>query len=255
MNEYWLARTLGDPLKAAEFFSKHGESQPESRDDMIALAKRLAWGDANAEALAEGIKKAGIPPRYADATTSTMPRLWPNSKRWLYLHGDVGTGKTHAACALSIARCQGVVSIPYDDSVGYRDYSRHARSFSVLFHSVPSLLLRIKNSFRDGSHESEYSIVDEAVNVGVLVLDDLSAEKSSEWSVQILYAILNGRYNEMRETIITSNRPLSKLGVSLAVNGDDSTGLRIVDRIYEMSEQIAMNGKSRRATSREKENA
>lgn len=41
----------------------------------------------------------------------------------------------------------------------------------------------------------------------LLVLDDMGAEKMSEWVTQTLYAILNARYQSQLPTIITTNAP------------------------------------------------
>ena len=41
----------------------------------------------------------------------------------------------------------------------------------------------------------------------LLVLDDLGAEKTSEWVEETLNLIVNTRYNERRATIFTSNYP------------------------------------------------
>ncbi len=41
----------------------------------------------------------------------------------------------------------------------------------------------------------------------LLVLDDLGAEKTSEWVEETMNLIVNTRYNERRVTIFTSNYP------------------------------------------------
>ena len=41
----------------------------------------------------------------------------------------------------------------------------------------------------------------------LLVLDDLGAEKTSEWVEETMNLIVNTRYNERRLTIFTSNYP------------------------------------------------
>jgi DNA replication protein DnaC len=54
---------------------------------------------------------------------------------------------------------------------------------------------------------TEYSILQDVIQADVLVLDDLGAEKSSEWTLSMLYHVINERYNDCRTTIITSNLP------------------------------------------------
>lgn len=55
---------------------------------------------------------------------------------------------------------------------------------------------------------------------GLLVLDDVGAEKMTEWAAQTLYAILNARYQSRLPTIVTTNNP-------------DAIDERIVSRLYE----------------------
>jgi DNA replication protein DnaC len=52
---------------------------------------------------------------------------------------------------------------------------------------------------------TEYSILQNVIQADVLVLDDLGAEKSSEWTLSMLYHVINERYNTQSTTIITTN--------------------------------------------------
>ena len=81
--------------------------------------------------------------------------------------------------------------------------------------------------------------MDRYATVQHLVLDDLGAEKSSDWATQILYLIINERYENMRPIIITSNLTIKALGTKM---GDD----RLSSRINGMCEIILMDGPDRR---------
>ena len=59
---------------------------------------------------------------------------------------------------------------------------------------------------------NKYSLVD------WLVLDDLGIEKTSDWSFQTLYLIINQRYEKLKPVIFTSNLSLEELAGQL---GDD----------------------------------
>lgn len=64
-------------------------------------------------------------------------------------------------------------------------------------------------------------------NAPCLVIDDLGAEKTSEWTNTTLFDIINYRYNENLQTIITSNFSLDEIGHR--VNGYE--GERLIRRI------------------------
>ena len=81
-------------------------------------------------------------------------------------------------------------------------------------------------------------IIEQAKKVELLVLDDLGAEKPSEWVVEKLFQVVNYRYNEMLPTIFTSNLSPEEL--------ENRIGERTVARIIEMAKVIRMVGKNLR---------
>ena len=80
----------------------------------------------------------------------------------------------------------------------------------------------------------------------LLVLDDLGAEKTSEWVEETLNLIVNTRYNERRATIFTSNYEEKEDRTdpeSLLVR----VGFRMHSRLYEMCEFLEFDGADYRA--------
>jgi len=77
--------------------------------------------------------------------------------------------------------------------------------------------------------------------VVLLVLDDLGAEKVSDFVLQTLYDLLDRRYGECLETIITSNLSLDQLTVHYGSHGD-----RLASRIAGMGPALVLKGKDRR---------
>lgn len=69
----------------------------------------------------------------------------------------------------------------------------------------------------------------------VVILDDLGAERNTEWVTERLYLIINARYGEMLPTIITSNLEMEELE---QYPGWD----RIVSRLFEMCHLVKMDG-------------
>lgn len=137
----------------------------------------------------------------------------------LYLYGAPGTGKTFLAT---------LIAQSFDD---------------VIFGDVPSLLDEIKRTF-DGGHESPQEIIGRYGSCELLILDDIGTGKVSDWSVGVLYQIINARYNAKKPLIVTSNYDLAGLEERLATSGDDVTAQRIVSRLGEkvVAETVAFLG-------------
>uniref|UniRef100_UPI0028DCCB39 ATP-binding protein n=1 Tax=uncultured Selenomonas sp. TaxID=159275 RepID=UPI0028DCCB39 len=143
----------------------------------------------------------------------------------LFLHGEKGTGKTKLAAIIANER---------------------ARAGSpVLFASVPDLMADIRASFASGGTSEAVQTVK---NTPFLVLDDLGAEKMTEWVGEQLFCIVNHRYNEMLPTVVTSNYSPTRVIAHMAtVDGrgnviDDLQGQRIMSRIYGMCERVEIKG-------------
>lgn len=123
------------------------------------------------------------------------------------LRGATGCGKTHLA--ISIAKEQS----------------------DFIFISVPDLLLKIRSSF-NGGQESEEEIIREYSSVQALILDDMGAEKTSEFAITTLYIILDRRIRECLKTIITTNLSQGEI--------EQTFGARIASRMAAM-ENIKIN--------------
>jgi len=139
-------------------------------------------------------------------------------KRGIFIDGNTGTGKTHLAVA-----CLHWL-IP-QTNVSYR------------FLPTSELMLELKASF---SRDGEKGVLDHHRKPTVLVLDDIGAEKVSDWSRQMFYTLIDRRYRDMSITIITSNLSLAKISELI----DD----RISSRIPEMCEVVHLTGPDKRVT-------
>ncbi|MCX7625235.1 MAG: ATP-binding protein [Candidatus Sumerlaeaceae bacterium] len=128
----------------------------------------------------------------------------------LLLYGKEGTGKTHVAIGI----LKEVI----------------AKGYRGLYWNVPELFLELRRTMSNSVDVDEASIIDEAVDTDLLVLDDLGAEKVSDYVMDRLYVLINGRYENDLPTIITTNRSLEELRGQI--------GPRIVSRISEMCLRI-----------------
>lgn len=124
----------------------------------------------------------------------------------LLMTGREGTGKTH----LAVAILKEVIS----------------KGYKGLYWNVPELFLELRRRMDDSAEESEADIFDVARRADLLVLDDLGAERTSDYVLDRLYVLINRRYEDDSATIITTNRTLPELKQQLSP--------RIASRIAEM---------------------
>ena len=107
--------------------------------------------------------------------------------RGLWFDGPVGTGKTSLAILVAKAAKDA------------------GRSYAV--YPVPRLLAEIKRTFDRDASDTYLGFFRRLCTVDVLVLDDLGAEKQTEWVLEQLYSIVNERWQDRRAIVVTTNIP------------------------------------------------
>jgi DNA replication protein DnaC len=109
-----------------------------------------------------------------------------------------------------------------------------------LFYDTRELLKIIRATYNPLVQTAEMDVLRPVMETDLLVLDDLGAEKTSEWVEETLNLIVNTRYNERRATIFTSNYEVKEDLTdpdSLAVR----VGFRMWSRLHEMCEFVALD--------------
>ena len=193
------------------------------------------------ECYKEQCQLSGIPMKYATLTfkdyTVTADNeqavklaqwfLSDNRQKGLYFYGGAGTGKTFLASLIA------------------REYV--LRSKDVVFGDVPLLLNELKRAFNNPTQSAE-EVLERYCRSKLLILDDLGAGQVTDWTVGILYQIVNNRYNDGKVIIVTSNYDLSELEKQLNVS-DEFSAKRIVSRLAEMCYQGFLGTLDRRKQS------
>ncbi len=141
----------------------------------------------------------------------------------LLFWGDVGTGKSYIAACIANALLENGVP--------------------VVMTSFVKLLA--------GAHEFKEDMASRLGKAKLLVIDDLGAERGTDFSLEKVYDIVDTRYRSGKPLILTTNMSLNEM-----MSCRDIRYSRIYDRIFEMCYPVHMSGLSwrkREAASRHDE--
>jgi len=174
------------------------------------------------------LARAGVPPKYLNSSLDNFEttggrkkyrdavQSWVNQypSQGLFLTGPNGSGKTH----LAIAATREIIL---------------SGETNCKFVKVPHLLFQIRKALRSDIPDAEETIIKQYLNAKLLLLDELGVEKTTAWTLQTLYLIIDGRDSHMMPTIITSN--LSLQGI------EDALDPRFASRIVGMCSLLTLN--------------
>ncbi len=153
----------------------------------------------------------------ARAVAETYAETWPHTKG-LVIAGTYGNGKTHLAGAIyHTLKVQGV---------------------RCVFQTAPELLGRLRATYDDSSRNTEHAILTALTRCELLVMDDLGAERPSDWVRDRLYYIIDTRYRREKPVIYTTNCSMGEL--------EDNLGGRVVDRLIGSCTMVYNKGTSYR---------
>ncbi len=178
------------------------------------------------------METAHVPVNYRQDTWTDFT-LMPGNKRGLllatmaskehislYLHGACGTGKTKLTSIIANERLK--------------------KGLSVLFVSVTELFRTLQDSFDKSDKEQKDKILPLIKEARCLILDDMGTTQRTEWKVAILQEIIDYRYANALQTIVTSNYSLPELKTHFVIRDksgrvkDDKQSSRITSRLEEM---------------------
>ncbi|MCF7540604.1 ATP-binding protein [Pseudomonas petrae] len=138
---------------------------------------------------------------YVDAFAENFPL-----GRSVMLLGQVGTGKTHLAAGI----LQQVI--------------RHfaAQGLAGLYTTAGGIIRSIKDTF--GNRErTESQVYADLIAPHLLVIDEVGVQHGTDFERTVLFEVINGRYEQMKPTIVVSNLGMADLRTCL--------GDRAVDRL------------------------
>jgi DNA replication protein DnaC len=168
----------------------------------------------------KAIEKYFTPRITKDLLTLNFPQLPDEQPNSTFICGKIKTGKTiHAAClALQQVKYDYLNELPVN----------------LLFVSFPEMLAEIKDTYNNkGKTESE--VMKKYLDVPFLVIDDFLTTRPTDWVMDVLYYLINHRYEYLLTTVITSNYTLEELEELL-------NDQRITSRIDRMCEVVEKTG-------------
>ena len=134
----------------------------------------------------------------------------------LLLYGTVGTGKTYYSACIANALIE--------------------EGYSVLMTNFARLTNSLQGTF-DGKNE----FIDSLQRYTLLIIDDLGAERKSDFMQEQVFSIIDARWRSSLPMIITTNLTAEEIK-----NPQEVGYARIYDRILERCFPIAVMGESRR---------
>jgi len=161
------------------------------------------------DAYLEHPREAGIAKRYIDRFAEFY-----QDQQGLLLYGPNGTGKSFLAAAICNALIEG-------------GHDAHFATFSQI------------DAQTSGFKEDRRTYIESLNEYALLVLDDLGAERKSDYMQELVFTVIDSRYSSGKPVIITTNLSLQDLK-----NPQTAQQARIYDRVLEICYPVEMSGAS-----------
>lgn len=176
------------------------------------------------------LKACGIPERFKNCTLDNyrvtsevqdkaykgvlrfvemMPSPFP-----LFLCGSYGTGKTHLAVGV-------IKSLLESGKIKKAQYI-----------TTMKMIREIRATYHPKSNDTEQAAIDRFVDKDLLVLDEVGLQNGTDNEKLLIYEVLNGRYENLKPTVLISNLPYAGL--------TDYLGERVIDRLKDKNGVLAI---------------
>ncbi len=219
---------------------------PVTADGRAHVERCTCWWDRLGQ---QHLREARIPPKYRHCTlenfntydhpplvlalhtvrtyVGAFPVTPPaaGAKGGVFLQGPPGVGKSH----LAAAAVQEIIAT--------------TKAWALFSAKSATSLRVIRDSYNPSTQTTETAILRPVLRCDLLVLDDLGAEKTTEWVEETMNYIVNERYSECRKTYFTSNYLNPPDGIEDNLDTFKArVGERMYSRLREMCEFVDMHG-------------
>jgi DNA replication protein DnaC len=206
-----IKATLDRVMKKAQAMKSEGDDWARETNEAFEERQREEWRRPRLAAIPEMYAEAEVGD---DRVQAWLSRTLDGGKESLCLAGPTGTGKSYMLWAI------------------YR------LLIDARVNAIGVNLIEYLEHLRPGGPEDESLTIEKLVRTPVLLMDDLGVHKSSEWTDDRLYYIVNNRYEHLRPTVVTTNVPVKKW---VKVFGE-RIGWRMIERFV----VVEMTGPNRR---------
>ena len=197
----------------------------------------------NAEA--RKLERLGIPKLFIDCTVDNYQvkrdkqksvvelcqryiTMFPGCSDPLFLVGSYGTGKTHLAIVIM------------------KELFSKGQINNGLYTTTMRMIRDIRGSYHAKADYTEQEAIDKYVDKDLLILDEVGVQNGTDNEKLLIYEVLNGRYENMRPTIIISNYSVNEIKEYLSE--------RVFDRLQSKNKMLAIfNWESERKNQEVKE--
>lgn len=139
-------------------------------------------------------------------------KMYENNQGLLF-YGTVGTGKSYTAACIANYLLEHSTSV------------------------VMTSFVRILQEMQGFDREREEAFTNRLNSVRLLIIDDLGAERSTDYALEKVYGIIDNRYRAKKPLILTTNLTLSQMQAASDIRYE-----RIYDRVFEMCYPLEFKG-------------
>jgi DNA replication protein DnaC len=139
-----------------------------------------------------------------------------------YIYGKTGTGKTILAAQMMLQEMKNQYLEKPGAVIGFE------------FVNFADMLASIRYTYSSQQGNTEKDKLQTYMDCGMLVIDDFGSSRTTDWVMDILYQIINARYENLGKTIITCNHSLDQLEIRLA----DQRITSRIDRMCKIVEKL-----------------
>jgi DNA replication protein DnaC len=141
--------------------------------------------------------KETFTPRIAYDLEKLNLQFLPQESKSTFIYGKIQTGKTIRAACLMVQQAKYC-------------YLNEIERGTHIFVSFPEMLAEIRETFNNPK-KLEHEVMGKYLNADLLTIDDFLTSRPTEWVLDILYWLINHRYENLLKTIITSNISLDEI--------------------------------------------